>query len=110
MFSKIFKNIVEARSLYINRCMFPNITISGILVPVLIHMLLNSLLNFSKKKKKSYHVMLWTEQIANCCLLLANSVNICSIFLEQINIFFFLTAFCKTPLRGGCSFSLFSLW
>lgn len=52
MFSKIFKNIVEARSLYINRCMFPNITISGILVPVLIHMLLNSLLNFSKKKKK----------------------------------------------------------
>lgn len=53
MFSKIFKNIVEARSLYINRCMFPNITISGILVPVLIHMLLNSLLNFSKKKKLS---------------------------------------------------------
>lgn len=50
MFSGIFKNIVEARSLYINRCMFPNISISGILVPVLIHMLLNSLLNFSKKK------------------------------------------------------------
>lgn len=84
MFSGIFKNIAEARSLYINRCMFPNISISGILVPVLIHMLLNSLLNFSKK---SYHVMLWTEQIANCCLLLAKSVNICSVFLEQINIF-----------------------
>lgn len=86
MFSKIFKNILEAESLYISRCMFPNVSISGTVTYVPFHMRLNSLLNFFSKK------LLFSCDCVhrgwnNWYLLLGKSVKFTGFFLKKIDIF-----------------------
>lgn len=86
MFSKILKSSLEDESLYISRCVFLHVFISGIVTHVPFHTRLNSLLNFFTKKLL-FSCDCMHRGWRNWYLLLGKSVNTHRIFLEQIGSF-----------------------